>query len=93
VTDPDRLAEIKQHRYLMYGPNTDPHHFVQVRLSDLDWVVGEVERLREQTNALWWARDAQRRAKEVEELKAEVERLRVVAGEATAREILGLPDN
>jgi hypothetical protein len=54
MSDPDPLAEIKQHRRLMYGPNTDPHHFVNIRLSDLDWLVAEVERLRSQLARLEW---------------------------------------
>lgn len=42
----DRLAAIKGPRDLLYGPNTDPLHFVEIRLADLDWLVGECERLR-----------------------------------------------
>lgn len=50
----DQLAGIKGHRHLVWGDNTDPLHFVEIRLADLDFLIGEVERLRGLLKRLEW---------------------------------------
>jgi hypothetical protein len=53
----NRRESIKRAQFIAHAP------------TDIDTLIGEVERLREQRGALWWARDTQRRAKEVERLR------------------------
>jgi hypothetical protein len=49
VTDPDRLAEIREYLDALYGKNVaGPKDLIDVKVETLDWLVGEVERLREE---------------------------------------------
>ena len=69
----DRLAEIKAR--FTTTPEPYPETVEGWYAEDVPWLIGEVERLREQTSSLWWARDAQRRAAEVRRLRGLLARL------------------
>jgi hypothetical protein len=56
VSDQDRLAEIRKYLDALYGKNVaGPKDLIDVRVDTLDWLVGEVERLRGLLIRLEWA--------------------------------------
>jgi len=52
VTDPERLAEIREYVDALYGKNVaGPKDLINIRVGTLDWLVGEVEEVSERLAA------------------------------------------
>ena len=48
MSDPDQLAESRDYRDALYGKNVvGPKDLIDIRVDALDWLISEVERLRE----------------------------------------------